>query len=128
MDKYDRLQKDENTYPKLLEQKYDITQYKSKQDIRRLTYIYTEHSTLKAFAHKTLQADSPTCQLCNLEAETTELFLPKCPALARTRYQILGYTCSTLNTTLNSRTPGTILTYISQTNRLPKGQYTSRPP
>ena len=124
----DTLQEDKKHIQQLLEQKYDITQYKSKQDIRRLTYIYTEHSTLNAFAYKTQQVESPTCQLCNTEAETTEHFIAKCPALARTRYQTLGYAYSTLNTILNSKTPGTILTYITQTNRFPKGQYTSRPP
>ena len=98
---------------KLLEKKYNVTHYKTKQDIRQLTYIYTEHNTRRALAHKTVIVDEPTCQLCNLEAEITEHYLAKCRAIATTRYQLIREAFSTLNKIVHSKTPKTMLKFIN---------------
>ena len=62
-----------------------------KQELRILTHLFSGCNYLKAFQTTIGNETSRTCDKCDLESETVEHFLLRCPAFALQRYNTFGY-------------------------------------
>ena len=86
-------------------------------NIRWLTWMYTGHSPLNYFQHKTGNFASPLCTTCGIEEETSEHFLCKCFGFMTIRLQVFGKHMLTMEE-LASYKPDKIIKYVEYTGRL----------
>ena len=63
---------------------------KNRQELRALTHLITGCSYLKYFQNKIGHEQSPTCNKCEYEDETTDHYLMRCPAFSIQRKEAFG--------------------------------------
>lgn len=71
---------------------------RTRKDLRMITHILTGHSWLNKHMNTISICNTPICQQCQLEEETTAHFLYTCPELHEVRKSIFGTPIITQNT------------------------------
>ena len=89
--------------------------------MRWITWLLTGHSPLAYFQHKAQNSnfDTPCCEHCPGEEETTEHFLCKCVGYMTIRLQTLGKCILTMEEIINFRLTH-LLKFIELTGRFDK--------
>ncbi len=83
---------------------------------RWITWLFTGHSPLDYFQHKIGNRNTPICQHCNLEDETTLHFLGECIAFMTIRLRTLGAPTLSSSDLTKCKIPH-LIRYIEQTGR-----------
>ncbi|KAL5264058.1 hypothetical protein ACHWQZ_G005228 [Mnemiopsis leidyi] len=86
-------------------------------NIRWLTWLYTGHSPLNYFQHKTGNFTTPLCATCGIEEETSEHFLCNCFGYMTIRLRIFGKHILTMEELASYKTDK-IIKYVKSTGRL----------
>ncbi|KAL5263830.1 hypothetical protein ACHWQZ_G005038 [Mnemiopsis leidyi] len=86
-------------------------------NIRWLTWLYTGHSPLNYFQHKTGNFTTPLCATCGIEEETSEHFPCNCFGYMTIRLRIFGKHILTMEELASYKTDK-IIKYVKSTGRL----------
>ena len=90
---------------------------------RTALHLITGHCTLNKHLHTIQKVNSSTCPNCDLEEETVEHFLGKCPSTSTIRGEFFHDYFLSINDIFNNFPITTIVNYTIRTNRLKKFEH-----
>ena len=94
---------------------------KKRNKFRAATHIITGHAPLNYHLHKIGKSSTSICPSCELEDETVEHLIARCPALAQLRFNMLNHYYSDLTTIFNTNRLSTIVNFGQATGRISRG-------
>ena len=85
---------------------------------RLAIHLMTGHIALNLHLNKIGIVDSNQCSMCNLEEESVEHYLAKCPVLYNLHQKYFGIHYATLEDIIKNNTIKNILKYVLESGRL----------
>ena len=82
------------------------------------TQILTGHVHLNYHLHKMTKSNSPLCEMCEDEEETTNHFIGTCPRWSQTRGEVLNTFYASLSDIVDTNKLKDIVNYVNKTKRL----------
>ena len=96
--------------------------------LRIFSNLVSGHSGLAYFQHILGNENSPLCQYCRLDVETSDHFMGACIAHSATRQHTLGFSSASFVHILRTCSVVSIIKFVKLSGRFERGYFSGRPP